>query len=153
MPVYKLLFLCSALFLFGACWKETPYLPGDRIIFGRHGAECMGNCSRMYKLSEQQLLEDDCNYCPFDNIPFKRQPLPAEKFEIARPLLENIPSQLFDIQSVRYACPGCDDGPAYFMEITRDGRTHQFHWDGYFREVPVDIKPFFEEVVSVLEQL
>lgn len=150
----KLLLFLSITFVFTACKKETGYLTGEnRIIFGSIGSECIGNCSTLYKLSSQQLLPDDCNYCPPTNIPFQSTPLPMDKFDLAVPLLEDIPAGLFDIQEKVYACPGCDDGITYFLEITRDGQTHQFRWDGYFRDVPQAFKPYFERVVATIKAL
>ena len=149
----KLLFVLPALLLCSACHKDPDYISGDRIIFGFSYAECAGDCSVLYKLSSQQLLADDCDYCPPTDIPFQRDPLPEDKFNLAAPLLNGIPAGLFDLKEERYACPGCNDGIAYFLEITRDGQTHRFSWDYYFQDVPADFKPYFEQVVAVIEGL
>lgn len=150
----KVIFGLATLLFLNACKKECD-LSGsdDRIIFGHSYPLCSGDCSVLFQLSDAQLLEDNCDYCPLTDIPFKNDPLSDDKLEIAAPLLKDIPADLLKIDEQRYGCPGCTDGIIYSLEITSGDETHRFYWDRAYEDAPADIKPYLERVVQVIEKL
>lgn len=151
----NLLLLATLLLGMLSCEKTAhpPFSNADQIIFGYGYPECSGNCDVLYRLTADQIFADACDFCPISNTPFQTAPLPQEKFDIAKSLLDDIPAGLLGIENQTYACPGCDDGIAYFLEIKRDGETHQFRWDYYYNDVPTDFKPYFERVVLAIKEL
>ncbi len=117
----------------------------DQIIFGRG--------SHYHRLTRNQLFADSCNTCYYRSIPFLHTPLPSDKFEIARSLLLDVPPAIYHVQDMNFGCAGCDDIPPYLVEIRRNGRRHICRWDFDYKDVPHELRPYFERVRAVIKRL
>ncbi len=132
---------------------EQPVAVPAQVVFGVSHAECLGDCSRNYKLTPEQLFADDCDFCTLDNITFQKIPLGSVKFDLAKSLLESVTDVVLNTPDTVFGCPGCHDEGAYYLEITSNNEKHVFRWSSDFVDIPEELHPYFEQVRQVLQDL
>ena len=124
----------------------------DYLIFGHFYGHCMGeDCVKMYKLTDDQLLEDTTDsYLATD---FEFIPMGKEKFEMVRSLIYAIPDQLLEEDKDTLGCPDCADQGGLYIEISNQGSMKNWRIDQDKSAVPVYLHDFMDQVNAAIGEL
>ncbi|HEX8531595.1 MAG TPA: hypothetical protein VF646_16300 [Cytophagales bacterium] len=157
-----------ALTLFAACEpKELSAPAGEtqpestaantRLVFGQYYGFCppTSDCAQVYKLEGNHLYEDEVLRVPGRDakITFKTDPLPADQYDRAKALADNIPAELLTSTGETFGSPDSFDQGGIVLEITRDGQTKRFLLDNDETALPPGLVPYAQEVKRVVAAL
>jgi len=148
----KLLLIAITISLFSFCSKEKS-LDFDYFVFGTAHGECLGNCARFFQIKDNKLYADDMNYYSNSDLKFLNEPLPAEKYNLAKKLTEDFPDYLKNNPNRTFGCPDCADQGGIHFEIKNNDRIEYWHIDTDVDNQPAEIKEYIQEMLLILEQL
>ncbi|MEL6863766.1 MAG: hypothetical protein AAFP19_05070 [Bacteroidota bacterium] len=134
--------------------EVTPSPSSNYFIFGSYFGFCVGNCVNLYKLDGEELLEDDMDSMAslIDPV-FGTSSLSQDKVDLARQLLDVLPTSLQKEGGI-HGCPNCVDQGAFFIKlINEEGETVEWHLDTYRETLPEEVRDFVEEMTAVMGQL
>ena len=159
------LFLFALLLLFlGACRNEQNHhssdcsllSSGDYLIFGTYYGFCAGNCTSLYKLADEVLLEDDISYFEKDKVvSFKTVPLSSDKLIVAENLCEAFPLDKILNEAETVGCPDCHDQGVVYLELKKNGQLRKWYVDpdANQSQVPDYLRNFVQNVKTTIEKL
>jgi hypothetical protein len=148
----KLLLIVISISLFSFCSKEKS-LDFDYFTFGTAYGECLGNCARFFQIKDNKLYADDMNYYFNSDLKFLNEPLPAEKYNLAKKLIEDFPDYLRNNPNKTFGCPDCADQGGIHFVIKNNDKIEYWHIDTVLDNQPAEIKEYIQEMLSILEQL
>lgn len=131
-------------------------LSNREIIFGHFYGECQGEaCIEIFKLNDFELLEDTSDHYLFEDVFQSGNYYKHEDryFDIARPLLDIIPSELYTEKPGVYGCPDCGDWGGIHIQIEVDGRIKNFRFDQIIDQNPKYIRNFLQEINLVIREI
>lgn len=141
---------------FGESQPETTVAAG-RLVFGQYYNFCpsTSDCAQVYKLEGNQLYADETNrvFGRDAKITFKTSPLPADKYDQAKALADNIPAELLTSTEEVFGSPDSYDQGGIVLEITRNGKPKRFYLDNDENALPPSLVPYAREVKRVIEVL
>ena len=133
--------------------------PGDDgdIVFGLFAGECIGdNCVRIFKLTEEELFEDQNDIYPgtiFTGEQFDFEGLPNSKFELAEDFASFFPEEILDETESRFGCPDCGDQGGIFLGWYENDTFRSSTIDVRKDEIPEYMHDFVDELFVVMELL
>lgn len=145
-------FAVILLALISSCKKEPVNTDPEYFSFGSAYGECIGNCANFFQIKDGQLFGDDMTYLVTPLV-FTDTALPADKYELAKPLLDNFPAYLLDNPNQTFGCPDCADQGGIHIEMKKDGEVLSWHIDTNIDNQPAEIQAYIADLRSVLEQL
>jgi uncharacterized protein YlaI len=148
----KLLLIVISISLFSSCSKETSF-DFDYFAFGTAYGECLGNCAKFFQIKDNKLYADDMDYYFNSDLKFLNEPLPAEKYNQAKKLIEDFPDYLKNNPNKTFGCPDCADQGGIHIEIKNNDRIEYWHIDTDLNNQPTEIKDYIQEMLLILEQL
>ena len=99
------------------------------LLFGQFNGFCGGEgCIEIFKLDATSLSEDtNDNYPSLNTAPYDGNfvVLGADKFDVVKNLIEEIPNALLDESNQVFGCPDCVDQGGYYLEYIKNG-VHQY---------------------------
>ena len=122
----------------------------EYLIFGHFYGQCSGEqCVETFKLTAVTLFEDvDDNLQSSDF-----QELPANKYFIAKDLVESFPRDLLDETQTNIGCPDCTDGGGLYIEVFDDGELNIWLIDQIMFNVPGYLHEFIFEVNDTISRI
>ena len=125
----------------------------DYLIFGVYYGFCGQNCTILYKLTSEDIFQDDIDFgLPYE-IPFQKDPMTRDKFEIAKQLTESFPKALLEEPKNIIGCPDCVDQGGYYIEYkTEDTRDH-WRIDTFNDALPEYLVQYTDQLEEVINQL
>ncbi|MCX6334918.1 MAG: hypothetical protein NT092_11550 [Bacteroidia bacterium] len=148
----KYIITLGLIFFVSFCKKDDP-LDIDYFAFGTAYGECLGNCANFFMIKDNNLYADDMDYYSGSTLKFQNEPLPVEKYNLAKQLLDDFPGYLEDNPNVSFGCPDCADQGGIHIEIKEDGVVKSWHIDTFVTNQPDKIRDYIQEMLDVLEQL
>ena len=148
----RILYLICLLFIFSC--KKDEYVHPDYIIFGSFGGFCANACRFVYYLDDTKLLEDTTKLF-FQNKElsnFSKQ-LPADDFEIAKDLLNKVPTALTKSNRTIFVDINVVDQNIYYVQILLKGRTYFWTFDNFPNSTPSYLKQLADEVSRISNEL
>lgn len=144
---YMYLMLMVMALLWSSCSKENNE---TYLIFGSQYGLCAGeHCLDVFKLTETSLYEDKEDM--FLGGSYIWTELPSQKYQQARALLSNVPSQLREGADGTFGCPDCYDQGAIIVHYF-DGETlHEYLIDTEKKSIPASLHTFVDEVKTTIE--
>ena len=137
-----------------SCNKEEnpPPLEQDfTLIFGTHYGFCFGECVTLYKLENGLLYIDDMDRLT-ETLTFETDPLTLDKAEIAKPLLDLFPKELFKEKEV-IGIPDAHDQGGFFIQHIQGDQIAQWNIDTIKDRLPSYLQDYITEVENVMDQL
>lgn len=147
----KLLALIFIIACIAGCKKDsnTVKLQGD-FSFGVAYGFCVGNCAHFYTVKNGQLYGDNMDRFNGE-LSFNDTPLPNDKYEIAKPLMDSFPQFLLNHSDTTLGCPDCTDGGLAYIEIIQHGVKK--HWLIDIQRKPTEIAGYLDKLEAVVTQL
>ena len=134
-----------------SCTKDNLDHP-DYFSFGNAFGFCMGNCTNFYIIRGDKIYPDDMDTYT-EPMKFKSEPLPVEKYNLAKKLMDDFPSYLLNNPDKTFGCPDCADQGGIHIEIKQNGQIIRWHFDTTISNLPVRIQDYVKEISDVIEQL
>ena len=120
--------------------------------FGDAHGFCLENCANFFMLKDDNVYPDDMNRY-LEPMKFKSEPLPVEKYYLARKLIDNFPAYLRNNPGKTFGCPDCADQGGIHVEIKENGQITRWHFDTNISNLPSRIQDYVQEISDVIEQL
>ena len=124
----------------------------EYFAFGDAYGFCNGNCANFFMIRDNNVYPDDMDRYD-DPMIFKSVALPAEKYYLAKKLINNFPSYLIDNPDKTFGCPDCADQGGIHIEIKENGQIKKWHFDTNISNLPSRIQDYVKEVSDVINQL
>ena len=125
----------------------------DYFAFGSAHGFCMGNCADFFIIQDGKIYPDDMDYYNSSAMKYKTEALPAEKYKLAKTLIDNFPKYLNDNPDKTFGCPDCADQGGIHIEIKDKGQIKIWHFDTNISNLPVSIQDYVQEISSVIDQM
>jgi hypothetical protein len=163
ITIMKNSFLFATLIILAVSCKENITPAGEKtaltglgdssyVIFGTYYGFCENDCAQYYKLTDGALYEDKNRNPPFENPDFSFIKLDDDKFQVAKILAENFPSNLYSEDTI-VGCPDCADGGGIYIEVkTQTGKQHWFI-DTNTSQIPEYLHDFVADVQETIKEL
>lgn len=149
--------MVPALFILCSCRHTTENSKVQKLVFGSYYGMCLSNCVHIYQLTETSLAKDDSAQYSTLSWTYNfttTQVLDVSKFNKAKDLLNQVPSELLVNNNKTYGCPDCHDQGGIFIMIENGSAIIRVRLD---RDNTSDQSPevvaFKQKVISVLDQL
>lgn len=155
--VLTLLTACGPNELSGPAGESQSQTAADRLVFGQYYGFCpsTADCAQVYKLEGNQLYADETTRVLGSEaeIAFKASPLPADKYDLAKSLADDVPAELLTAAQEVFGSPDAHDQGGIVLEITRDGKPKRFYLDNNEAALPATLVPYAQEVKRVIAGL
>ena len=129
----------------------------NRLVFGQYYGFCppTADCAQVYKLEADQLYADETTRVlgRESEIAFKNNPLPADKYDLAKSLADNLPAELLTSTQEVFGSPDAHDQGGIVLEITLDGKPKRFYLDNNEDALPATLVPYAQQVKRVVAAL
>lgn len=125
----------------------------DYFSFGSAQGFCQGNCADFFMIKDGAVYPDDIDYYSGSSLKFKSEPLPAEKYKLAKKLIDDFPSYLIKNPDSTFGCPDCADQGGIHIEIMEKGQIKRWHFDTVISSLPAGIREYVQEVSEVIGEL
>ena len=125
----------------------------DYFAFGSAYGFCQGDCANFFIIRDDMIYPDDMDYYIETSMKFKSVALPAEKYNLAKNLMDRFPAYLTDRPDQTYGCPDCADQGGIHIEIKEKGRVMRWHFDTTIANLPPAIREYVQEISNVIAQL
>lgn len=135
------------------CEKNHEPDFNEGLIFGVAYGFCAGDCAHFFQIKDGVLFEDKIERYLGDDISFGDAPLSQDKYNLAKPLVEEFPEYLKEHPNETIGCPDCADQGGYHFIQKKEGESQYWHIDTNTSNQPIEIRAYIEQVKSVLEQL
>jgi hypothetical protein len=150
-----LLFLLLGL-LCVSCDKDEVCEESDYIEFGQYFGFCAGEkCIEIFRLDDSNLYEDTSDIYPSltQNDDRKFVLLSFQKFDLAKELKKNFPTQLLSETKVKFGIPDAYDQGGRYLRYKSGEVDRIWLFDNNLGEVPEYLHDYLDEVVRVKELL
>ncbi len=151
MKIKSILIIISFLFI-SSCTRESLDNP-EYFSFGEAYGFCQGNCATFFQIKDNMIYPDDIDRYVDTNLKFKTEALGADKYNLAKQLIENFPSYLTNNPDQTFGCPDCADQGGIHIEIKEDGQIKRWHFDTKISLLPAAIRDYVQEVSAVIGAL
>ena len=151
----KKIFLLLGLSMFiWSCEKAAKLENDEYLVFGKFNGFCASNCTTLFKIEGGKLYADDMDrYLPGDDLVFESDPLPAEKYEEALKLYQDIPDKLKETTEMSFGCPGCVDQDIILLRYFDGADKKEWQVDSDIESNPEYLQDYAAEVLEVIEKL
>ncbi len=124
------------------------------LVFGKYHGFCAGDCVSLYKISGEQLFEDDLmRFSGWDTPVFKDTPMSKQRYQQAKVLLDNFSPSLLQTDAETIGCPDCADQGGYYLEWQQGEVLRRWRIDTNENELPNDLVAYTRQITQVLESL
>lgn len=126
----------------------------DYFVFGDAYGFCLGDCANFFMMKDGRIHSD--NNLAYNNgtpIEFHEEPLPAEKYVLAKKLIDDFPKYLVNNPDKTFGCPDCADQGGIHIEIMENGQITKWHFDTNIASLPSQVQDYVQEIKTVLAQL
>ncbi len=124
------------------------------LTFGKYYGFCAGDCVSLYKISGEQLFEDDLmRFSGWDTPVFKSTPMSNQRYQQAKILLDNFPQDLLQTNVETFGCPNCADQGGYYLEWQKGEVVRRWRIDTNESELPNYLVAYTRQVAQVLDAL
>jgi hypothetical protein len=144
---------CLLLFVtFNSCKKSTRF-ENDYLIFGSSVSECDVNYVQLFMLADGKLYQDAQDK-KSDRIKLKRRKLAANKYELAKKLLNNFPEYLKTTANSYFGQPDSRDQGEIIIEWKEKGKgAIKWRVDTDTSAIPIEIRKYISDVQNVITYL
>lgn len=153
----SLLLLVSSLFLLSSCRHTSTNAKARKLVFGTYYGMCFGNCVNIYQLTETSLAKDDSakyNTLSWTYNFTTTQVLDVSKFNKAKDLLNQVPSEMLVNNNKTYGCPDCHDQGGIFVMIENGSAIIRLSLDrDNTSDQSVEVIAFKDKLIAVIDQL
>lgn len=125
----------------------------DYFAFGKVYGFCPSNCTRFYKIENGQLFKDSSMGNYNGTLSFATTPLPLAQWQLAMQVIYTFPMQLTTSADSVYGMPDSHDQGTLLIEYKRQNIVQRRYIDPDTASLPPALKPYAQEIESVLSQL
>lgn len=154
----NLIVIITVLILFISCTKqnEVQVQKSDYILFGHFYGFCVGEqCIEIFKLTNEELYEDDTDQYPSHEKPYEGNFIKLEdsRFELVKSLSEHIPEQLLMEQDTIIGMPDASDGGGVYFAVKGEDGTRFWLIDQFDHNIPEYLRPFKDEINNSISEI
>lgn len=153
MLLNRLLPLLLILATISGCEKNLEPDSDGSLVFGVAYGFCVGDCAHFFLIKEKALFKDNIARYPEEELQFDKDPLPEDKYQVAKSLLTQFPEFLKERPNETIGCPDCADQGGYHLILNRNNAIQYWHIDTSVDSQPAEIRAYMDQVRTVLEQL
>lgn len=125
----------------------------EYFTFGIAHGYCIGDCAKFYKIENGQLFADNITTYSGSQVSFSSTAMSTIKYELAKPLIENLPMYLINHANTTFGCPDCSDQGGIHVELKQNGVVKTWHIDTFNQHQPDEIKNYITQLITILDQL
>lgn len=132
----------------------------EYLILGNFAGECTEGCVHYYLLDMQNrsLFRINSQEYPPNNkmlnlLDADRVKLPDEDFQLAKHLLEDLPTQLIEESDQTIGCPDCRDQGGIYLAFSNDGQDFEYFIDTDKEAMPAYLQDYTDELKAVLLEI
>jgi hypothetical protein len=134
------------------CKKSSTAV--KRFSFGTAYSMCSGDCAAFYQIQNDELFKDDMNaFLSWPPSFDYSTPLPNNKYQLAKQLLDSFPAFLLNKPDSVYGCPDCHDQGGVHIRMEQGGVARSWHLDTDDAYTPSPVKEYVNKVEAVIKQL
>ncbi|HNP07264.1 MAG TPA: hypothetical protein PKN99_06540 [Cyclobacteriaceae bacterium] len=148
-----LVMLLLVLTTLSGCEENTRPNSDEVLIFGVAYGYCVGDCAHFFQIKEGALFKDNIARYPEEELHFDKDPLPEDKYQVAKSLLTQFPEFLKERPNETIGCPDCADQGGYHLILNMNNAIQYWHIDTSVDSQPAEIRAYMDQVRTVLEQL
>ncbi len=148
-----LVMLLLVLTTLSGCEENTRPDSDEVLIFGVAYGYCVGDCAYFFQIKDGALFKDNIERYSGGDIHFDPDPLPEDKYVLAKSLLQQFPEYLRERPNETIGCPDCADQGGYHLILNMNTESQYWHIDTSMGSQPTEIKAYMDQVRTVLEQL
>jgi hypothetical protein len=150
--------LLVGLITFLACTKDEvtePTQPEEYLIFGTVYGFCLGDCVTLFRLEKDNIYKDSVltNVIASDTIPFYVSSLGNAKYQLAKGLKDNFPSQLFQESEPVIGIPDAYDQGTVFIEYSDGEVVKKWRIDTNVQALPEYLQTYIQRVLDITAEL
>ena len=151
----KRIFLLLSFISFLMACEKTEHSTQTVFIAGLTLGECGGNCHHFFKLDQNELFTDNCDFCTVpEEILFQSNPISdEEKIQLMKDLKESVPTFLVFSEEKVFGCPDCGDWGAIHVILQDEGQLQHFVLDNNIEGNPPELQEFALLVRETIWQL
>ncbi|MFZ1808245.1 MAG: hypothetical protein WAU36_13530 [Cyclobacteriaceae bacterium] len=150
----RLVLLLLILATLSGCEEENNEPDSDgSLIFGVAYGFCAGDCAHFFLIKDGALFKDNIERYSGDEVYFDGDPLPEDKYVLAKSLLQQFPEYLRERPNETIGCPDCTDQGGYHLILNSNTGSQYWHIDTSTASQPTEIKTYMDQVRTILEQL
>ena len=150
MKIFLVVFLMPLLSF--TCNRDSAG-EGETFSFGISHCMCPSGCVKNFQIRNKQLFADKMEKCS-DPQQYESTPLPNDKYQLAKSLLENFPAYLLGNPDKTFGCPDCLDQGSINIELKDNtGRVRYWHIDTRENTQPLEIQAYIKQLVAIVGQL
>ena len=152
----RLISLSLIFLLFIGCNKDEPINSQEDILFfGNFFGFCQGeSCIEIYKLENGVLYEDSEDQYPSpQGNAYNWIARQDEDFQLAEPLIDDFPNQLFDEVDQVIGMPDAGDWGGVYVTLERDGTRSIWLIDYVDQNIPTYLHEYTAEIKRIVEVL
>ncbi len=124
------------------------------IIFGHFYGFCAGEeCVEIFKLTTTSLSEDKKDGYPNWKEGYEGdfEELHADKFNVVKGLITEVPEALLAVQDTVLGCPDCTDGGGVYFEYKNGSDQRYWLIDQFQGDIPDNVYNIVEDVNNAIE--
>lgn len=87
------------------------------------------------------------------DLKFQKTPLPIDKYNSAKKLIDDFPEYLRGNPNKTFGCPDCADQGGIHIEIKTNDRIEYWHIDMDVENQPEVIRDYLQEMLLIIYQL
>ncbi|HEX8357331.1 MAG TPA: hypothetical protein VF610_07975 [Segetibacter sp.] len=137
-----------------SCSKSNSLQRLEYFAFGTAYGRCAANCANFFMVKDEKVYADDMSR--FNNnqeLVFKSTPMSAEKYLLAKQLLESFPDVLKNNPNKTVGCPDCHDQGRVYIEYKINGEKKFWNIDPEPSAQPVEIRDYIQKLRSTVTDL
>lgn len=151
--VNRLPLLLLILATLSGCRENNEPGSDGSLVFGVAYGLCVGDCAHFFQIKDGALFKDNMERYPGDELQFDSNPLPEDKYLLAKSLLPQFPAYLRERPNSTIGCPDCADQGGYHLILNSNSESQYWHIDTSTGSQPEEIKAYMDQVRIILEQL
>ncbi len=136
----------------GQCNKDDLHPTVDALIFGSYYGRCASDCTKLYKLENQQLYAKEKVLYISDDWAFSTTPASQTDYDLAKNLLTKFPKQLFE-EPDQIGIPNAHDQGGLVIAVPDGESWRVWYIDTVTDRLPAYLVPYIQDVRKVLDQL
>lgn len=138
--------------LLTACNKNSLNpATADEFVFGTSYGFCVGDCARFYQIKDTQVYADEMDRFDYKTLQFKTTALPADKYQLAKQLLDEFPQYLLNNPDSTFGCPDCSDGGLAYIKLKQHGKVTTWIID--LQRLQPELTDYVEKMRDVISKL
>lgn len=149
---YSLTFIFTLLAL--SCDKEDTTIGTDLdLIVGTYAPFCRNECTDLFKVKDGKVYAQANKPQFAKDVVYATTELANANTRALLAKLSAMPAAFNVADQERIGCPGCADQPILYLKFFEGEKTRELFVDIQEADLPVTLRPYVKELLSILDAL